>query len=103
MIEKEAYRLGMGFKLDSKSDRQVELEQQALSLLKHLILSHHGRKDYGASIEPSCPEAVILNRADELSAVMYRYNKTFKTMESGTSHSAWLGGSLVNTFKDYTK
>jgi 3'-5' exoribonuclease len=103
MIEKEAYRLGMGLKTESKSDSQVELEQQALSLLKHLILSHHGKKEFGASIEPSCPEAIILNRADDMSAIMYRYNKNFNTMEAGTSQSAWLGGGLVNTFKDYTK
>jgi 3'-5' exoribonuclease len=113
LIDSEAYKLGLGFQNTGqsqgqgqavlKSEEHIKTEQQALSLLKHLILSHHGRKDYGACIEPNCPEAVILNKADEMSATMYRFNKNFKTMEPGTSHSIWTSTGLINVFKDYTK
>ncbi|MFA6001662.1 MAG: HD domain-containing protein [Thermoleophilia bacterium] len=39
----------------------------ALQLL-HLILSHHGEKEYGSPIRPKTPEAFILNHADDIDA-----------------------------------
>ncbi|VAW38459.1 3'-_5' exoribonuclease Bsu YhaM [hydrothermal vent metagenome] len=43
--------------------------QEAL-LLKHLILSHHGRYDYGSPVLPMTREAFALNFADDLDAKM---------------------------------
>jgi hypothetical protein len=51
----------------------------------------------------NCPEAYILNTADLLSSEMFRYNKNFNEMDSGTSNAVWLGGNMVNTYKDSTK
>lgn len=42
----------------------VELRLQLL----HLILSHHGEKEYGSPIRPKTPEAFILNHADDIDA-----------------------------------
>jgi 3'-5' exoribonuclease len=42
-------------------------EETALQLL-HLILSHHGEKEYGSPIRPKTPEAFILNHADDIDA-----------------------------------
>jgi len=36
--------------------------------LRHLILSHHGKKEYGSPIEPQIPEAEILHLIDSLDA-----------------------------------
>jgi len=36
--------------------------------LLHLILSHHGEKEYGSPIRPKTPEAFILNHADDIDA-----------------------------------
>ena len=32
--------------------------------LQHLILSHHGHREWGSPVEPSTPEAVLLHQAD---------------------------------------
>jgi len=42
-------------------------DELALQLL-HLILSHHGEKEYGSPIRPKTPEAFILNHADDIDA-----------------------------------
>jgi 3'-5' exoribonuclease len=42
-------------------------EETELQLL-HLILSHHGEKEYGSPIRPKTPEAFILNHADDIDA-----------------------------------
>ena len=34
----------------------------------HLILSHHGRPEWGAAREPICAEAIVLSQCDLLSA-----------------------------------
>jgi 3'-5' exoribonuclease len=36
--------------------------------LEHLVLSHHGRREWGAPVEPATPEAVALHHADLMSA-----------------------------------
>lgn len=34
--------------------------------LEHLILSHHGRREYGSPVEPATPEAFVLHAIDNL-------------------------------------
>ena len=48
-------------------DEPLCSEGQLLEL-QHLILSHHGRLEYGSPVRPLTAEAEILNRADEASA-----------------------------------
>lgn len=103
MIELEAYKQNFGYKTEDKSDDTVLKEQEALKLLKHCVLAHHGKKEYGSPIDANCPEAYILHVADKLSAEMYRYNKNFKTMKPGTSTSVWVGGNICVTYKDTSK
>lgn len=110
IIDIEAYKIGLGNKdnseqwaEDMKSDEQLENEKEALRLLKHCILSHHGQKEWGSPITPNCPEATILHMADRISAEMFRYNKTFSKMKPGTAVTEWVGGSMVTTYKDSNK
>lgn len=113
MIDVEAYKLQLGYQVyrineineqePVKSEETLQIEQEAVNLLKHLILSHHGKKEYGSPIEASCPEASILNMADGLSAEMFRYNKTLSDMQPFESSSVWLSGSIQTTYKDSTK
>ena len=71
--------------------------------MKHCIFAHHGKKEYGSPIEPHCPEAYILNIADGLSAEMFRYNKTFESLEKANSNTVWTCGQMVVTYKASNK
>jgi 3'-5' exoribonuclease len=113
MIDVTAYRFQLGYQtysvdangnnLPAKSEEQLIKEKEAVSLLKHCILAHHGKLEWGSAINMNCPEVYIINKADELSAEMFRYNKNFKEMESGSSNLQWLNGNMVNIYKDSTK
>lgn len=113
MIDIEAFKLKLGYQTYTineineqepvKTQEQLDYEHEAVALLKHIILAHHGQKEWGSPIDMNIPEAYILNRADEISAEMYRYNKNFNSMEASSSSAAWLGGDMVVTYKDYTK
>lgn len=54
--------------------------------LQHLILSHHGKLEYGSPVRPLTAEAEILNRADEASA------KSAAVIESLADDEAFRGG-----------
>jgi 3'-5' exoribonuclease len=42
--------------------------EETLLLLEHAILAHHGRREYGAPVEPQTMEALIVSFVDELDA-----------------------------------
>jgi 3'-5' exoribonuclease len=44
------------------------LDEEELLGIEHLLLSHHGRREWGSPIEPSTAEAFILHAADQMSA-----------------------------------
>ena len=43
-----------------------EWDEYKLQMLRHVILSHHGKKEYGAPVTPKCLEAHIVAHADSL-------------------------------------
>lgn len=44
--------------------------EPVLRVLHHIILSHHGRPEYGAAKLPSTPEAIFISHLDDLDAKM---------------------------------
>lgn len=55
--------------------------------LKHCVLSHHGKLEFGSPKKPALMEAVALNFADDLDAKM----ETFKEILMATTETGWLG------------
>lgn len=55
--------------------------------LKHCILAHHGKLEFGSPKKPALMEAVALNYADDLDAKM----ETFKEILTSTTETGWLG------------
>lgn len=51
-------------KIDAMDDFSPELKNKIL----HMILSHHGTKEYGSPVVPDFPEAVALNKIDDCDA-----------------------------------
>ena len=44
--------------------------EEMLLEIKHLILSHHGRLDYGSPVKPKTPEAMLLHEVDMIDSRM---------------------------------
>lgn len=44
------------------------LKEIYIQTIGHIILSHHGRKDWGSPVEPVLPEAFIIHAADHISS-----------------------------------
>ncbi len=58
-----------------------------LQLLKHIILTHHGRLEYGAAVQPKCLEAHIVHVADGLSALAEQYRVASSALQ--TDEDMW--------------
>lgn len=108
-VDITAYCKGIGYqrysedKTPLKTNEQVKKEQEAILLLKHCLAAHHGKLEYGSPIEPHIPEAYILNMTDEISAVMFRYNKKVKETNTCESSVNWLSGSMEVYYKSSDK
>lgn len=60
------------------ADRAAELQDfpaEKLRLVQHLILSHHGRYEFGSPVLPKIPEAFALHHLDNLDAKVETANK----------------------------
>lgn len=49
--------------------------EEKLNLIQHLILSHHGKYEYGSPVLPKIPEAFALHHLDNLDAKVETSNK----------------------------
>src|SRR5262249_50737049 len=61
----------MGRDLVRETARQIDgFSEETLLLLEHAILSHHGRRDFGAPVVPQTLEALLVSYVDDLDAKM---------------------------------
>ena len=54
-----------------------------LVLLEHLVLSHHGKLEYGSPVLPMVPEAEVLNLVDNLDARLFMMKAALDAVEPG--------------------
>ena len=57
-------------------------------MLQHIILAHHGTKEWGSPVEPAIIEAVIVHHVDNLDAKTYGFADELSKMEDGELRNA---------------
>lgn len=68
--------------------REEAGRQKAMVL--HLILSHHGKKEWGSPVLPQCPEAILLHFCDQISATMRSCFDAIEAVPEGQERTDWL-------------
>ena len=58
--------------VQTKIDSLEGFNEITKNKILHLILSHHGTKEFGSPVEPMFPEAIALNRIDECDSKIKR-------------------------------
>lgn len=77
--------LMIGYELICQTMFKYEIkETEKTMLLKHMIIAHHGRLEYGSAKEPMTVEAYILAQIDEIDAKVNLLQSTLKKVEEGT-------------------
>ncbi len=57
--------------LSSLANEMGVAEEESVILLEHMILSHHGKMEFGSPVLPMIPEAEVLTTLDNLDARLY--------------------------------
>jgi len=63
---------------------KLDVDKEVVTLLTHMILSHHGKMEYGSPVVPKFPEAEVLHMVDDLDAKMYEMEEVLGRTESGS-------------------
>jgi 3'-5' exoribonuclease len=76
--------------VDKKSQRILGFPDDLKDILKHIILSHHGKLEYGSPVRPYIPEAFMVASIDELDSKMDTMSKFIKDeRETGENWSRY--------------
>lgn len=62
---------------------KLGIESEAVTLLEHMVLSHHGEPDFGAAVRPMFIEAELLSELDMMDARMYEMREATADTEKG--------------------
>jgi 3'-5' exoribonuclease len=68
--------------------RRLEGFPEDLALkLRHIVASHHGRKEWGSPVDPMMPEALLIHHADDLDA---KLNYMVSVRDEAVTEDDWM-------------
>lgn len=59
------------------------------SQIEHLVVSHHGKREYGSPVEPRTLEAFILSAVDELDTRIHQVRRAIREDTGSEEFTAW--------------
>ena len=62
----------------------LDIEGEEVTVLQHMVLSHHGKGEWGSPKPPMIREAEVLHIIDSLDAKMQMLDRALATTEEGT-------------------
>lgn len=62
---------------------ELKIDGEEVILLQHMILSHHGKNEFGSPVLPQIREAEIISLIDNIDARMNMMDKVLETTEDG--------------------
>ena len=66
-----------------KIGEELGTDRELLTLVEHMIISHHGEPEFGAAVRPMVLEADILSQLDLLDARIYEISQAVSEVEPG--------------------
>lgn len=66
-----------------KVSAELEIEDETPTLLSHIVLSHHGKLEFGSPVTPMLKEALIVSMVDDLDAKMKLVEKALVVTNEG--------------------
>ena len=63
--------------------KELGIEDEKVTLLEHMVLSHHGVPEYGSPVRPMFLEAEILSALDSLDATIFEINNATSKINTG--------------------
>ena len=76
--------LVMGADAIGEVGAELGLPEEKILLLQHMVLSHHGKPEYGAAVIPKFAEAELLFFLDMIDSRMEIYREAYENVEPGS-------------------
>ncbi|MCF7935841.1 MAG: HD domain-containing protein [Synergistales bacterium] len=74
--------VALGYAAFSRLAGEYGLEERTATHLGHILLSHHGQKEFGSPILPATPEALIVAAADELDFKLFCWDEQIQPLNA---------------------
>ncbi|MBO7217152.1 MAG: HD domain-containing protein [Clostridia bacterium] len=82
--------LAEGAIMINKTAEKLGIESETVTLLEHMVLSHHGEPEFGAAVRPMFIEAELLSELDMMDARIYEMREaTADTAKGEFSGRMW--------------
>ena len=82
--------LAEGAIMINKTAEKLGIESEVVTLLQHMVLSHHGEPEFGAAVRPMFIEAELLSELDMMDARIYEMREaTADTAKGDFSGRMW--------------
>lgn len=75
--------LTIGMSIVREAAEKLNIKSEVPMLLEHMILSHHGKLEFGAAVLPSTKEALLLSMIDDMDAKMMMLEKAYENVKDG--------------------
>ena len=75
--------LTIGMSIVKETADEMGLNDESILLLEHMILSHHGKLEFGACVLPLTREALLLSMIDDMDAKMVMLDKAYENVKPG--------------------
>lgn len=71
--------------------------EEKVALLRHMILAHHGKAEWGSPVSPAIMEAFVLHQIDLMDSKLIQYKDAYNKLEAGeiSERIFGLGSSVV--------
>ncbi|WP_407892923.1 3'-5' exoribonuclease YhaM family protein [Lacticaseibacillus sp. N501-2] len=70
--------------VQAAQELKIDIHQEDMIMLRHMILSHHGLLEYGSPVRPGLLEAQILHNLDDMDAQINMLTTAYQHVEPGT-------------------
>jgi 3'-5' exoribonuclease len=75
--------ISIGMSIVKEVADELKITGEVPILLEHMILSHHGKQEFGSPVLPETREALLLSMIDELDSKMMTLDKAYKNVAEG--------------------
>ena len=75
--------LTIGMSIIKETADRLSIKSEVPLLLEHMVLSHHGKLEYGSAVLPQTKEALLLAMIDDMDAKMMLVEKTLESINPG--------------------
>lgn len=73
----------LGIKMLADLTKDIEIKKETITLIEHMISSHHGNLEWGSPVMPMFPEAEALHYLDNMDAKLNIMSEILDTVEEG--------------------